>query len=474
MFGIHYAVDILHHHDGVVDHDADCQDKPKESEHVEREAKDEHHAECAHKRDGHRYDGDERGAPVLQRQEHDEDYEHQRLGKCAVDVVNRLRNIGGHVERNVVGDAFGEIARDKFHLFLHGLGHIDGVGAGEHVDVYHCRVAAVDAAFGGVARCFERHAGHVFEADDSAVGAGAYHDILKLGHRRQASTRDNRHGKVDARGRSLAEHAGCRLAVLVFERVLYVLYGEAKVGKFVGRHPYLHGVVASAHVRHAAYAGDAADGVDYVQRGIVAEVYLVKFGVVGLYRYRHKAAGRLLRHGNAVLHHFRRQARLGLLDTVLDVDGGKLGVGVDVERHQGVESAGVGARRVHIYHARRAVEFLLDGSSHGLGHGLGVGAGIGSRDAHHRGRDLRVLVDRQACQTDSAHYEYHDRQYDREYGMFKKKITVHCVSLLCWFPYRLPAARRPERPQDSPLCRATACGSLPLRFSRPLQGRVPR
>ncbi len=142
-----------------------------------------------------------------------------------------------------------------------------------------------------------------------------------------------------------------------------------------GMHPYLHGVITAADVRNAAHAGHAAQHVQHVERRIVRKVDFVELGVGRKQRDGHQFAGGLLLDRNTVLHHLGRQACLGLLQPVLDIHGRQVGIRRNIEGHRRGETARVGARRLHIDHAGRTVQLLLDGRSNGLCHGLRVGTG---------------------------------------------------------------------------------------------------
>ena len=85
---LHDAVDVFHHHNGVVHHNTDSKDEAKQCEHIEREAEYEHHTEGAYQRYGHGDNGDERGAPVLKREEHHKYHQQQRLEEGAVHMVD--------------------------------------------------------------------------------------------------------------------------------------------------------------------------------------------------------------------------------------------------------------------------------------------------------------------------------------------------------------------------------------------------
>ncbi len=307
-FRFHDAVDVLHHDYGVVHHDAYGENQAEQCEHVERESEHEHDAECAYEGYGHGNYGDDGGAPVLQRQEHDYDDDDERLEECAVHVVYGVGYILCHVEGDDIAHAVGEIAAYLLHLFLDVLGHFEGVGARKHVDVEHGCVALVDAALGGVVGGVEVDARHVAQADYGAVGIGTQHYPAEFFRRREASASDDGHRYVDVGNRRLSEHACRRFAVLVEQRAAYVADGETEFGEFVGHHVYLHRVVAATHVADGAYAGHATQQVEDVEGDIVTQVHLIEFGVERQHRDGHELVGCFLLHGNAVLHHFGRQA----------------------------------------------------------------------------------------------------------------------------------------------------------------------
>ena len=180
MFLVHDAVHILNHHDCVVHHNAYGEDKPQKSHHVERESEHEHDTECAYQRYGHSYYRDQSGPPVLKREEDDKDHEQERFEQSLVDMMYGFRYVCGHVKGNLVCDAVGEIGADFLHGFLYAFGHLHGVCPGQHVDAENGCIAAVNAAFGGVGRCFQRDACHVFQADYGAIGIGAYDYLFEF------------------------------------------------------------------------------------------------------------------------------------------------------------------------------------------------------------------------------------------------------------------------------------------------------
>ncbi len=343
LLGVHYTIHILHHHDGVVDHYADGEYQTEKGQHIEREAEYEHHSECAHERDRHGDDRYQCGAPVLKRQEHHGYHQQQRLEKRSVDMMDRLLDICRHVERYAIAYAGREAAGYHLHLALYSLGHLHGVGAGEHIDVDHSSIAAVDTALGGIARGLKRHPGHITQTYHRAVVIGTQHDILELFDRRQAAAGYYGHGHIDIGHWRLSECSGGRLAVLILQGILHILDRQAEIGELIGLDPYLHCIVAASDTAHTAYTWNTAYRVYDIKGGIVAQIHLVELRIIAHDGDCHQTACRLLRHRDAVLHHLGRKPRLGLLDTVLYIHGRKLGIDIYVKRHQSRKTARIGA-----------------------------------------------------------------------------------------------------------------------------------
>ena len=330
--------------------------------------------------------------------------------------MDGLGDVGGHVEGEVVGQPFGEVLADFRHRLLHVLGHLHGVGTRQHVNAQHGRVAAVDTALGVVRLSDERPASHVTQADKRAVGIGTEHNLLKLGGAGQTSLRRDGDGDVQSRHRLLSQYACRRLAVLVLQGVLHVLHGQAEVGQAGGVYPNLHGIVAAADVGHTTHAGNTTQEVEHIDGGKVTQIDFVELGVIRGQTEGHQLTGGLLLDFDTVLHHLGRQTRLCQFDAVLNFHSGQVGVGGDIERHCSRKATRIGTVGLHVEHARRAVQFLLDGGGHSLRHGQGAGAGIGRADLDHRGRDLRILVYGEHRQADEAH---DDNQYGYDGGEYR-------------------------------------------------------
>ena len=109
--GVHVAHDVLAHHDGVVDQQADGQRQPHQREDVQREAQGAHDDERADDGDRQRQPRDHRAAPAIQEQEDDEDGEEAAEHQRDLHVVHRVADEGGAVHHRAQADVRGQFAR---------------------------------------------------------------------------------------------------------------------------------------------------------------------------------------------------------------------------------------------------------------------------------------------------------------------------------------------------------------------------
>ena len=86
-------LDVLQHHDGVVDHDANRQHKPEERQVVQGEAHQAHDGERALTSDTADVDhrGMQQGFPVLQEQQDDEGDQEHRVAQGVEHLIRRTR-----------------------------------------------------------------------------------------------------------------------------------------------------------------------------------------------------------------------------------------------------------------------------------------------------------------------------------------------------------------------------------------------
>ena len=93
----HHALDVFHHHDGVVHQQADRQRHAEHGQRVDREAEGREDAERAEQHHRHGDRRDQRGAHVLQEQVHHQEHQHDRLEQRLHHFLDR----GAHERRRV-------------------------------------------------------------------------------------------------------------------------------------------------------------------------------------------------------------------------------------------------------------------------------------------------------------------------------------------------------------------------------------
>ena len=114
-------LDVLDHHDRVVDHQPDREDHAEHRQHVDREAEQVHADEGADDRHRHREDRDDGGAQRLQEHEHDQHHQHHRLEEGVHHLVDRVQRELAGVEHDLVVEAGGELRLQLLHACAHRL-----------------------------------------------------------------------------------------------------------------------------------------------------------------------------------------------------------------------------------------------------------------------------------------------------------------------------------------------------------------
>ena len=244
------AFDVFHHHDRVVDDNADREHQAEEREIVEAEAQGCHECEGADDRDGHRDQGDERGSPVLQKQHHNQRDEDDRVAERLEHLGLRLLDKGRGVVDDLREQPPGKPLAERCEFRPHGRRRADRVGPGQLVDVHpHARLP-VEPADLVVLLGAELDPGDIAEPHDHAcqigrLGHGLLDDhIAKLGGRHQAA--DGRERNLEGLvvgGRLLADAAGGDLEVLVFKRRADVFGRQGHRGHLFRVQPDPHAVV---------------------------------------------------------------------------------------------------------------------------------------------------------------------------------------------------------------------------------------
>lgn len=120
-------LDILHHDDGIIDHDADRKHEAEQREIVDREAERGHDRKGTNQRHRNGDDRNDRRPPALQEHQHDDHDQHHGLVNRLDQLMHRLRDEFGRIVADIVFETFRE-----FGLQLrHGLG--DRVRRGQRI-----------------------------------------------------------------------------------------------------------------------------------------------------------------------------------------------------------------------------------------------------------------------------------------------------------------------------------------------------
>jgi len=235
--------------------------------------------------------------------------------------VDRLGNVAGDIERDFVIEPFGKILTDLFHRFAHLPGHFDGIRTGKGINPEYCGIFTVHTTLGGIGRSLERDPGNVPQTYDRTVWIRSDHNLFEFIDCRQTPLGSDRNGYILPGNRLLAQFAGRRLTVLVFEGILQIFYRQSEISHPVGHHPDTHTIITASDIGNPSYPGDTPQDIQDIDRRKITEVDFVETGIVGSQGQGHELIRRLLFDGNTVLHHLGGQARLGQFHPVLDFYG---------------------------------------------------------------------------------------------------------------------------------------------------------
>ena len=326
------ALDVLDHDDGVVDDDADGQHQAEQRQHVEGEAEGLHHHARADQRHGDGDDRNDRSAPGLEEQQHDQHHQSCRLEDGDIELVDRDLDELGRVVGEAVFETLGKALRHLLDGGLDALSGPHGIGARLLIDDDDDGRILVGVALRRVAERAELDAGDVLDPHDAPVGPHLDDDVLELVGLPEAPL----HLQGDLEGvvvidRRLAERATRHLHVLRAQRFEHLLGGEPAHGDPLGVEPDAHGILAYAEQEHVGDAVKPHQLVADVEQAVVGDVDLV-VGLVGRDQVdRQQQVGRALAHGQAVAAHLVGQAALGGADPVLHEHLGLVDVGADIE-----------------------------------------------------------------------------------------------------------------------------------------------
>ena len=305
------ALDVLDHHDGIVDHDADREHQAEQRQVVERESECSHEEEGADQRDRDRHDGNDRGPPRLQEQDDDQHHQDSGLPDRLDDGIDRLLDELGRIVDDGVFDARRKTHRHRVHGVDDALGRSQRVRFRQLVDRERHRGVAVEIGIRGVVLGGEFDPRHVPEPHQRARGP-LHHDLgefIGFGEPAERLHRD----LEGARGihRLLVEHPGRDLDVLALQRRHHVERGHVEGLQPVGVEPDAHREIAAAEHRDRADAFDAGHRILDLERRVVGNEQRVARFVRRVDVHDHHQVGRRLGDGDTDIADVRRQGAAG-------------------------------------------------------------------------------------------------------------------------------------------------------------------
>ena len=151
----------FHHHYRIIDHDTNGKNQAKQSQYIDREAKNQHESKSTNQRNRHRYYRDQCSTPTLQRQIHDQYNQYQCFKQCFIYLMNRLGDIRRHIKRNFIAQSFRKVPADLFHRLFYILGHFHRIGTRQHINTKYSGILTINTTFSIVRRSLQRYTCHI-------------------------------------------------------------------------------------------------------------------------------------------------------------------------------------------------------------------------------------------------------------------------------------------------------------------------
>ena len=440
---VHHALHVLHHHDGVVHQQANGQYQGEHGQGVDGIARGRQHAKGAQQHHRHGDRRDQRGAQVLQKDEHHQHHQHHGLGQGDDHLPDGGAHEGRGVGADEVVDLVGEEGLELGQLGRHGVGHGHGVGAvGQH-DAHAGAGPAVELGLDRQGIRAQLHACYIFDSYHRTIRGGFEYYGFKFRHGLQLGARGD--GGVELlirHGRQGAQLAGRDLRVLRVQRGDQVRGHELVLLHARRIHPDTHGVEGAEHA-DVAHAVQAADHVHQVGVQVVAHIHGRDLGVAREEAVGHQVVLAALVDEHAAALDGLGQAVHGRLQLVLHLHLGHVDVGAWRKGEGGGRSARRVRRRAHVDHVVYALELLLDDLRHRVFHRLGRCPRVLRRDGDARRRYVGVLLQRQREDRQAAGEHDDDGQHPREDGAVDEELGHVRLPLI---EGRRPAAWRCSRP----------------------------
>ncbi|GFH88672.1 hypothetical protein IMSAGC001_04116 [Bacteroides acidifaciens] len=207
---------------------------------------------------------------------------------------------------------------------------------------------------------------------------------------------------------AFAELSRSSFHVLFCQSGGYVARNQLILRHYVRTQPDAHGVILSHHggVTHTRHTLNLRNQVDF--RIVLDERFRIRVGFVIEGEY-HQHGGLAFLCCHTDFGHFGGEQSLRHRNTVLHIDGSHVRVCPLFEVDGDFAGTCVGGGRGHVHHVFHTVDLFLERGNHGVQYGRRAGSRISSPYRHSRGRDVRILGDRQRSQSDGPQDYYQDR-----------------------------------------------------------------
>ena len=182
---LHDAFDILDHHDGVVDHDADRQHHGQQRHRIGGISDDQQHREGPDQADRHCDGRDDGGAQAAKEQEHHDDDQHEGFADRLQHLADRVVHEGGRIVNSPISQPLGKTRRQLGQGRVHGGRGFHGIGARRQINGDRHRRLAVEPAEIILVLCAHLDASHISHPNDGSIRVGAHHEGAELLRRRQ-------------------------------------------------------------------------------------------------------------------------------------------------------------------------------------------------------------------------------------------------------------------------------------------------
>ena len=262
---------ILDDHDGVIDHQTDGKHHGKKRQGIDGKAQDNEGAKSSHQgnRDGQQRD--QRCAPCLKEQEHNDDNQRQRLEEGMHHLVqgsaDKVRIVDDFMILHIRREGLGCILQE----FLDLRNAVHRIGIAGKLDSKPNGLLIVVLGYDRAALFARLNARHILETRIGAIAGRFQHNLAEFLRGDQPSL--HRAGillLLRIRSGHLPDDARRRLNVLLLNGLGHVCHGKPPLRQLVGVHPDAHGVVRAKDL-DLADARNALDGINQVDIRIVLQ-----------------------------------------------------------------------------------------------------------------------------------------------------------------------------------------------------------